>query len=150
MSARSHPRARQERTPRSRLSQQRALIGFAFILPSLLVLVITMLYPILYTATFSVSSVKLPTFETEFIGFENFTRVFSRRDFSAVLKNTTIWVVTGVTLKFVLGFWAALVMNSKLPGIRFLRVVAMLPWTCPIDRRSQSVALDLSKRLRST
>jgi multiple sugar transport system permease protein len=119
------------RIPVSRMARRRAITGNLFILPALLVLFVTMLYPIFYTATFSVSRVTLPTFETEFIGFDNFVRVFSRRDVGNVLRNTAIWVITGVTLQFALGFWAAMVLNARLPGIRIMRVLAMLPWTVP-------------------
>jgi multiple sugar transport system permease protein len=106
-------------------------VGVLFVLPCLVLLITMMVNPITQTFKFSVSHLTLPTFDTRFVGLDNFTRILSRADVSQVFANTAIWIVGSIFLKFVVGFWAALVMNANVRGIMAFRVMALLPWTVP-------------------
>ena len=101
------------------------------ILPCIIVLAVLMGYPIYQTFRYSFSSVKLPSMDLEFIGLQNFREIFGRNETFTVFKNTLVWVVGTVSLKFLLGFWAALVFNTNIKGGMFLRVLCLLPWVIP-------------------
>ena len=111
--------------------RRKYLIGVVFVLPSVLILFLMMFYPTVQTFWFSVSKVKLPTFETSFNGLNNFSRVIAKPEFWMVIKNTLIWVVGSVVIRFVIGFWAALTMNSDLKGMKVFQLIALFPWVIP-------------------
>jgi multiple sugar transport system permease protein len=94
-------------------------------------LAIMMLYPLIQTILFSFSRIKLPKFDLEFTGFENFIKVFTRQEMPIVIHNTIFWILGSVCFRLILGMLTALVMNSDVPGIRVLRVVVLIPWTVP-------------------
>jgi len=114
-----------------RFSTKQSLYGVTFVLPCMVILIIMMVYPLLQTFIFSFSSIKLPRFETSFIGFSNFIKVFKRPEIPVVIRNTILWTVGSVCLRILMGMITALVMNSDVPGVRILRVVILLPWTVP-------------------
>jgi len=90
-----------------------------------------MIYPTLQTLRFSISAVRLPTFETTFVGLANFAAVIGDSATGLLLERTIWWVVGTVVLRFVLGFLAALVFNAKVRGTTWMRVLVLLPWTIP-------------------
>lgn len=104
---------------------------YLFILPVLLIMVLMMVYPTLLTFLFSVSEVKIPSFDTEFTGIENYIKLAADQEVTSILKNTLIWVIGTVLLRLVVGFWAALTFNQKFKGGMTLRIIALLPWTVP-------------------
>jgi len=106
-------------------------IAYLFVLPCTAILILMMFNPIIQTSIFSFSEITLPNIETRFTGFDNFTRVFSKPDIALILKNTLIWVIGTMVLRFTIGFWAALTMNVEAKGIMFFRTLALLPWTVP-------------------
>ena len=105
--------------------------GALMVAPSALILTVMMAYPALQTLVFSVSDIKLPTFETRFTGLANFTRATSRSEFGEVIGNTVLWLAGTVGARFLVGFWAALVMNTERRGLKVMLIVALLPWTIP-------------------
>jgi multiple sugar transport system permease protein len=114
-----------------KFSTKRSLYGVLFILPCMTVLIIMMAYPLIQTFLFSFSTITLPRFALQFNGLNNFSKVFSRPEFPVVIKNTIQWTVCSVVFRLVLGMITALVMNADFPGIRFLRIVVLIPWTVP-------------------
>lgn len=104
---------------------------YLLILPCVILLVTMMVYPIYQTVRFSMSDVKLPTFELNFTGLDNFTRIFAKDEIPQVFKNTFVWVFGTIVFRFVLGFWAALTFNVQVRGGMVLRILCLLPWTVP-------------------
>jgi multiple sugar transport system permease protein len=113
------------------LEQKRGRMGFLFVIPAVIILVLMMLMPLFRTALFAFSKVTLPAFSTEFIGTANFKKIFAMEEFPAVIKNTLVWIVGTVLLRVLLGFSAALIMDGETKAVRGMRVVALLPWTIP-------------------
>jgi multiple sugar transport system permease protein len=106
-------------------------IGALLVLPCTAILIVMMVNPSVQTLVFSFSRVTLPKFDTVFIGFDNFWRVFSKPEIGMVLFNTLVWMLGTVVLRFVLGFWAALTMNAGFRGAGIFRILILLPWTVP-------------------
>jgi multiple sugar transport system permease protein len=108
------------------------LTGLIFVAPCVIILALMMINPLIETVKFSVSQIRLPRFETDFIGFDNYLRVIFSRDFWVVVQNTVKFVVGLVFLRFLLAFWGALTLNAKkLRGNGVLRLLILLPWTVP-------------------
>jgi multiple sugar transport system permease protein len=107
------------------------IYGIIFVLPCVIVLLVMMIYPVFQTITFSFSSITLPQFSMQFNGLENFTRIFARPEIPIIAFNTLLWTLGSVVFRLLLGMVTALVMNTTIPGIKFLRICVLIPWTVP-------------------
>ena len=105
--------------------------GYILILPALVLIVVLMVYPLIQTVVFSLSTVQLPGLTATFTGLANFIAIFGQAQTLQTFLLTVIWIVGTVCLRFVLGFLAALVFNTKVRGTVWLRVLVILPWTVP-------------------
>lgn len=105
--------------------------AYLFVLPCAVAILIMTIYPLIQVLTFSVSKVTLPDFACEFIGIDNFVRIISKNDFKKIVLNTVIWTAVGLSLRFLLGFGAALLMDSGMKGMTPFRIVTLVPWVVP-------------------
>ncbi len=111
---------------RDRLSVQN-LPGWMFSSPFLVLFLTFMAVPIVATLVmsftdFGLANVRDP-FSTEFIGLENYTRLFEDDRFLTALFNTGYFVVLGVPLTVGAGLVAAVLLNSGVGRLRtFFRV----------------------------
>ncbi len=119
------------RERRRRAALQKWGPGYVLVLPAMALIAVMMVNPTLETVWFSVSTVRLPTFETTFVGLGNFGNIISDPATGRLLQRTIWWVVGTVVLRFILGFLAALVFNAKVRGTTWMRVLVVLPWTIP-------------------
>ena len=62
-----------------------------------------------------------------FVGFDNFARIFEDRQAHEAISMTAIFVVTAVGTELVLGILLAFLFNREIVARNFLRVVMMLP-----------------------
>jgi ABC-type sugar transport system permease subunit len=116
---------------RRRVAPRRWAPGYVLVAPAIVLVAVMMVSPTLQTLWFSVSTVKLPTFETTFVGLRNFVKIIGDPATGALLRRTLWWVGGTVVLRFLLGFLAALVFNAKVRGASWMRVLVVLPWTIP-------------------
>ncbi|WP_181767448.1 carbohydrate ABC transporter permease [Streptomyces albidus (ex Kaewkla and Franco 2022)] len=111
---------------RDRLSVQN-LPGWMFSTPFVALFLTFMAVPIVATLVmsftdFGLTNVRDP-FSTEFIGFENYTRLLDDERFTTALFNTGYFVVLGVPLTVGAGLVAAVLLNSGIGRMRtFFRV----------------------------
>lgn len=93
--------------------RRRRLIPILFVLPAILLLLAITIFPLLYTLRLTVLQLELTiSTEEQFVGLQNFVRVFNDPRFWNAMKNTGILVVAGVGLQLVLGIVLALVLNQ--------------------------------------
>ncbi len=90
-----------------------------------------MLYPSIQIIMLSMSDITLPTFDLRFSGLRNFIRSIRSPDFLKMLLNTVTWVGGTVFFEFLVGFGAALTMNTERRGIKIFQALALMPWTVP-------------------
>jgi multiple sugar transport system permease protein len=90
-----------------------------------------MLNPTLLTLQYSLSKVELPQFKTQFSGIKNFVTFLTQSDLGNVITNTIMWTFWTVVLRFGLGLWAALVVNTSMRGMRIWQTILLVPWTIP-------------------
>jgi ABC-type sugar transport system permease subunit len=105
--------------------------GYLLVLPCAVLLAVMMLYPVIQTALFSLSTVKLPTFATIFVGLDNFLKIWSDAETGPLVQRTLVWTIATVVLRFALGFTAALIFNARVRGTIWMRILVILPWTVP-------------------
>ena len=71
------------------------LTGIAFVLPTLVVLLLMMFTPLLRTFVYSVSKIKFPALTTTFNGLNNFKKAFSYQGINAVLRKAAVVARSG-------------------------------------------------------
>ncbi|MFE2496001.1 carbohydrate ABC transporter permease [Streptomyces scopuliridis] len=113
------------REPRSLGVQN--LAGWLFSTPFLVLFTVFMAFPIFATLAMSFTDFGLRNvtdpLSAEFIGFENYTKLFGDEKFLKALFNTAYFVVVGVPLTIGAGLAAAVLLNSGINRARtFFRV----------------------------
>ncbi len=126
---------------RDRLSMQN-LAGWMFSTPFLVVFGVFMAIPILATLAMSFTSFGLrdviDPLSAEFIGFENYTRLFGDEKFLTSLFNTAYFVIVGVPLTVGAGLVTAVLLNS---GVDRMRTVFRVGFYAPVVTSIVAVAV---------
>ncbi|MBC8129328.1 MAG: sugar ABC transporter permease [Rhizobiaceae bacterium] len=113
-----------------RLAQSRNGLGFLFMLPAALFLLVFLTYPLGLGVWlgFTDASIGRPGV---FIGLENYGYLLEDRVFWMSVFNTILYTTVASVLKFGLGLWLALLLNENLPFKSFFRAIILLPWVVP-------------------
>ncbi len=104
-------------------------------LPSMILVGIIVLFPIVYTGYISLTNMNLYHWtEYDVIGLNNYGRALLKLDsgFLSAVGFTLLWTVTNIVLQVVLSFFIALTLNAK--GLRLSRLyktLLMFPWAIP-------------------
>lgn len=105
------------------------ITSWLFLLPTLIFLGITALFPLLYSIYLSVFRLKLnlPNQKLKFIGIDNYTRVFEDEILLRCTLNTIIFAVVSVGVEILLGLAIAMVISSKRRWSRWVLSLLMIP-----------------------
>ena len=106
----------------------RTIEPYIWIAPSLILMAVFILVPILSVFQMSMSDVSKAGKIKGFNGLDNFTKVLKTPAFSLVLKNTLVWTLAVVVLSTVLGFILALILNNNFRGRKVARAIVVFPW----------------------
>lgn len=101
---------------------------YIWILPSIILMAVFILIPIIFVFRMSLSDVSKAGIIRGFSGFANFTKVLNSSAFKLVLKNTIVWIVAVVCLSTILGFILALILNNEFRGRKIARAIMVFPW----------------------
>ncbi|OMF62173.1 sugar ABC transporter permease [Paenibacillus sp. FSL R5-0490] len=102
--------------------------GYLFMFPTLLVLALFIIGPILYAIFLSFNKVQLlGQTSFEFVAFENFARIMEDNRALIALKNTAKYVLIVVPCQTALALILAATLNAGLKGEKFFRIVYFLP-----------------------
>lgn len=104
-------------------------IPYILITPVLLVILLLYAYPILMILIQSFNKVSIVDNNYTFIGLDNFINFFNDGTFRFTLLLTLKYTVITVTLKLIIGFSMALVLNSETYFNKTLRFLTLIPWT---------------------
>ena len=105
-----------------------ALEPYLWLLPSILLMTIFILFPIFEVFRTSMSEVSKAGLVKGFCGFDNFAKVLRGSTFKLVLKNTLVWTIAVVVISTVFGFILALVLNNKFRFRKAVRAIIVFPW----------------------
>lgn len=100
---------------------------YSFIMPSLIIFSLFLFYPFfktLYLSLYKTDKMGQPKF---FVGFENYTDLFSSSSFYNSLVVTFVFVVIVVLGSMALGLLTAVLCNKSFPGIRVFSTAYALP-----------------------
>lgn len=106
-------------------------VPYLLILPSVIVFVGIMFYPLAYGTYLSFFKQTILMPKPAFVGLSNFKSLFSAPFFIGSLKNTLIWSISVVFFTTIVSFSTALILNEQLIGRRLLRTLILLPWIVP-------------------
>jgi len=112
--------------------RREALYGFLFISPWLIGLVIFTLGPFIASLILSFTNYSILQ-PGRWVGFDNYIRAFTNDDlFWISLRNTVVYVVGSVTIRVILGFVLALLLNTKIRFLALWRTLFYIPSIVPI------------------
>jgi multiple sugar transport system permease protein len=122
---------------------------YAFLLPSVLLMIGIVAYPIAWGLGLSVREMRLtrPDLGTGFVGLTHYIDIASDPIFWLSLKNTLMWVAGATIGELMLGLGAALLLNRSLVGFKVLGVILLLPWMLPNVVAADMWALMLDSRI---
>src|SRR4029079_3671875 len=121
--------ARAKRGGMQRFMRRRSTIAFVMCLPLILVIGCLVVYPAFYSIFLSM----LNKSQTRFIGLGNFTYLLSRDVFWMVIWQSTIFALSAVFFKALIGLITAhLINNLPAKGQRKWRGMLLVPWVIPL------------------
>jgi multiple sugar transport system permease protein len=99
------------------------LLGYLFMMPTILVLGTFVVLPILYVVFLSLHKVQLlGSIKYKFIGLRNFTRLVEDEQLGIALKNTAEYVAIVVPSQTILALILAVTLNSSIRGRNWWRI----------------------------
>ena len=101
---------------------------YLWLLPSLLLIAIFVVFPILIVFKLSFSEISMAGVIGGFVGFQNYVEAVKLPAFKTVMLNTLWWVLSVVGISTVLGFVIAMVLNQKFHGRKIARSILVFPW----------------------
>ncbi|MBC7217421.1 MAG: sugar ABC transporter permease [Candidatus Caldatribacterium sp.] len=108
---------------------------FLFLLPSLALIFIFGLYPVVYNVFLSLKDVNLITYirgTSKDVGSLNYRAILGDSLFWRALYNTIVFTLLSIVLQMVVGFLLALLFYYEFPLKGFLQALVMVPWVMPI------------------
>ena len=109
-------------------SSKHKWMPYVWLLPSILLIGIFVVFPILIVFRLSFSEISKAGVVGGFVGFQNYIDAVNLPAFKNVMKNTFWWVLSVVGLSTLLGFIIALVLNQKFRGRKIARSILIFPW----------------------
>ena len=102
--------------------------GYLFMSPAMFVLILFILGPIIYAIFLSFHKVELlGNTSFNFIGFDNFSRVFDDDRAKIAIWNTFKYVIIVVPLQTILALFLAATLNAGLKGQNIFRIIYFIP-----------------------
>jgi ABC-type sugar transport system permease subunit len=110
--------------------RSRFRMGILFTLPAILILLAVLAYPIISSFILSFQEVGLAAvgIVTEFIGFENYGKIFQDAAFKNAFYNSIYFTVVEVIAVTILSLGLALILNHPLGRPAIYRVILLIPW----------------------
>ena len=114
------------------LARREILDGVQLLTPSLLIILIVTVLPVVFTLILSFTSTPLadPT-PGNFVGLNNYLKFLKSEQFWQAIQRTLYFTVVSVGLELLLGLGIALLIHARPPGWSFLRTSLIIPWAVP-------------------
>jgi multiple sugar transport system permease protein len=105
--------------------------AWLLLLPLLITIIGIIGWPLGQTILLSLTDAKGIAQSGTFIGLDNYSANLSSPAFASVLLTTSIFTFLSVGFEFLLGLFAALLLNQQFRGRTILRAMMILPWALP-------------------
>jgi multiple sugar transport system permease protein/sn-glycerol 3-phosphate transport system permease protein len=101
--------------------------AFGFLAPSLVGVVLFLVIPVILVIILSLTQWNLLT-PLKWVGFSNYVNIFKYDAFGHSLLVTGYYVLLNIPIQTILALGLAMLLNNKLRGSAFVRIVAVLPF----------------------
>lgn len=115
---------------RTRAEQEQRL-GWALVLPSVTIILILILYPVIYNIFLSLFTYDYSGQQT-YVGLGNYASVLADHEFRTALGTTVLYVILTTLGTTVLGVVVALTLNKEFPLRGLVRSIVLLPYVAPV------------------
>ena len=112
----------------NRLDRKRQWEPYLWLLPSIILMGIFVVFPIIIVFKLSFSEISKAGIVGGFVGLQNYKDGVNLPAFKTVMKNTFWWVIAVVGLSTVFGFILGMVLNQKFHGRKIARAIVVFPW----------------------
>lgn len=114
-------------------SKQRIRVGYLFLIPTLVVFLVLIAYPVCSTIYLSFCNYRTQTITqgAVFNGVANYVKMFQDEEMWTSLIFTVKFTVISVILETVLGMACALIMNRNFRGSNLVCAMVLVPWCIP-------------------
>lgn len=118
--------------PQSAEARRRERLGWILTAPTVLMICIVALYPVLRTFLLSFTNARLSGARAvSFVGISNYTDLLTDSTFLRATMNTSIFTVFSVFFETILGLIVALTIHSNFKGRGLVRTAMLIPWAIP-------------------
>ncbi len=110
-------------------------IGYYFILPALVFMLVFIAYPVISNIILSFQDVNVMTIASKvraFTGFNNYRELLKGSILRIAFINTFIFTICSLSIQFTIGFAFALLLNRNSRLVQRLRGIMMIAWMIPI------------------
>lgn len=106
--------------------------AYLLIMPALLIMFATVVFPFFYNVLLSLSNMSLTNFQDwSIVGLRNYAEVFNEPKFFIVLLKTLVWTVVNIVFHVGIGLALALALNGPIRGKTLYRILLIIPWAVP-------------------
>lgn len=108
---------------------RRKIVPYAFLTPAVVILLVTIVYPVFYGLTLSLYQWSLSDINQPpvFVGLANFIELFKSPFFHTSVTVTLKFTLIVVAVELLLGLMLALLLEEKMKGLRLFRTIFVLP-----------------------
>ena len=117
---------------RRRLADRDDLLGWLFLVPSVIYVVALVAVPFFLAIGFAFSDVTTGDSSYDWVGLDKFRQVFDDPVFWRALQNTFVFTAISMVLIVVLGKVLANILVADFRGKWVVRFLVLLPWTTPV------------------
>lgn len=122
---------------RSSLSQREARLAYTMLLPTMLVVLLIVILPVLWNLWMSLREVRLIDLQRASLWsldltLDNYATVLRARNFWPIFRTTLIYTLGGALLAILGGLAAALLVNDRFPGRNIFRGMLLFPYIAPV------------------
>lgn len=117
---------------RRTLARQEIIDGIGLLAPSMLIILIVTVLPVVFTLVLSFTDTPLsnPT-PQNFVGLTNYLDFLKSDQFWQAIQRTLYFTLVSVGLELLLGLGIALLIHAKPRGWSFMRTSLIIPWAVP-------------------
>ncbi len=106
---------------------KRRYVGYLYILPCLIILVILVVYPLYFSFRISLTDFTFGRPFANYIGSENYYQLFKDPIFIQSMVRTIFITIIAVLVEFICGLGSALILSRKFRGQNLIRTLILLP-----------------------
>jgi multiple sugar transport system permease protein len=112
--------------------QRESVQGFIWIAPTFLYLGFFIAYPFLMSIYLSVSSARVGSPDSHFVGALNYTRLFADPVFWQTVRNSFVFTFGSEVIRLAIGLPLAFALNRPFKGKRLVQGIILIPFVIPI------------------